>query len=626
MTNSAHLTTYLDEYIKMKNPQFAVLITGKWGCGKTYYIKKRIEEWSTPIEAEDDKSIILKPIYISVNGLNSINSIAHKIKAVIHPILYSKGMKAMKKITLTALQIVAKSKLDLDSDGTGEDLNSLLDTEGIINLFKSDSTAIRGNRILVIDDIERCKIPLDELFGFLNGIVEHSDSKVILLCDENKLKDVVNLENLSVEYDNFKEKLIGQTFALEVDYAALISEFIDNENDTILSSQKNLIIELFIASKCENLRLVKRCLIDIKRFFQQLPEGIESNQNYDFFISNVVAYLVIVSLEVRYGNQAIEHYQSYHWSDEAKKASNVLESKYNSILESYHLYNSAYSIPINYLVEFIETGFLVYLERIPIECRILNSHNLKDWEKLWNCYGLSNDEFTKILDSEKKRFIGKELEYVFEVVHLAGIFLSFEERNLVKFSRRKIVVAAKSNIKRIFDLYPDDTVRTCLSNQGYEFICHDTSEMKEIISYSQSLFNKRVSVLEANYVAAVWSKLGSETTRRSLNDLFNKATPTRRCTYCMESIFTQFPYKKLANKIAHLPNSTKIEIINFFIERYYLTGSGINGTINNKMKADKDNLFKISSILKSKAKQMKLIDKATTLNLIARIDEAINKM
>lgn len=32
------LTAYLNEYIKMAKPQFAVMITGKWGCGKTYYI------------------------------------------------------------------------------------------------------------------------------------------------------------------------------------------------------------------------------------------------------------------------------------------------------------------------------------------------------------------------------------------------------------------------------------------------------------------------------------------------------------------------------------------------------------------------------------------------------------
>jgi len=35
--------------------------------------------------------------------------------------------------------------------------------------------------------VERCKIPLDELYGFINDFVEHSQCKVILIADEDKL-------------------------------------------------------------------------------------------------------------------------------------------------------------------------------------------------------------------------------------------------------------------------------------------------------------------------------------------------------------------------------------------------------------------------------------------------------
>ena len=34
--------TYLGAY---DNPQYAVLIQGKWGCGKTFYINQLIEKW-----------------------------------------------------------------------------------------------------------------------------------------------------------------------------------------------------------------------------------------------------------------------------------------------------------------------------------------------------------------------------------------------------------------------------------------------------------------------------------------------------------------------------------------------------------------------------------------------------
>ncbi|MDR2870075.1 MAG: KAP family NTPase [Deferribacteraceae bacterium] len=37
------LLSKLKDYLKMENPQFAVLLTGEWGCGKIHYIKNIIE-------------------------------------------------------------------------------------------------------------------------------------------------------------------------------------------------------------------------------------------------------------------------------------------------------------------------------------------------------------------------------------------------------------------------------------------------------------------------------------------------------------------------------------------------------------------------------------------------------
>ena len=39
-----HIKKYIEYYIELDDPQYAVLLTGNWGCGKTYFIKKLIEE------------------------------------------------------------------------------------------------------------------------------------------------------------------------------------------------------------------------------------------------------------------------------------------------------------------------------------------------------------------------------------------------------------------------------------------------------------------------------------------------------------------------------------------------------------------------------------------------------
>lgn len=626
MTDNTQLTRYLDEYLKMDKPQFAVMIKGKWGCGKTYYIQQRIEEWSKQKSKHSSDKIDLKPIYISVNGLSTVNAVARKIKMALYPILYSKGAKVAKKLFLSFLRVATKSEVDLDRDGVGEDLNSFLDAEGIIELFKSDSSEIKGNRVLVFDDIERCRIPLDELFGFINGIVEHSNSKVVLICDEIKLEEVAEQEGLMVKYKEFKEKLIGQTFSMLVDYVGVISSFIEAAKNSVITQNKELIIDLFVASRCENLRLARHSLIDIKRFFEQLPVRLAKNPSFDDFASNVVAYLVITSLEERSGNSSIEKYQSYSFTDEDKKANQELESKYLSILERKSLYSSLYTIPIKYLLDFIRTGYIETPEMLVQGCRMLQSGNLTNWEKLWRCDKLSNAAFTTILKQEKDKFYKKKLDYVFEVAHMAGILLSLEKRGLVKLSRNHIVKIAKANIAKIYNESQNDFSRIMLNGQGYEFQESNSPEMKNIVSYAVSLYKVRVNKIKKEYVINVWNGLSADTTRNSLDKLFEEPTPDRQSKYAYEGIFTQIPPVEMASKIIALPNDTKMEFASFIVGRYYLDGAGIIGSIYDEMKADKQNLAKISFLLKKKSKRLRLLDKEKTLFIASKIDEAVTKM
>lgn len=623
---NTQLISYLDEYLQMQTPQFAVMITGKWGCGKTYFIKNIKDQWCSSNKNVSENSIDLKPIYVSLNGLSSINSVIRKVKTVLYPILYSKGATVAKTVILSALRIASKSFLDLDKDGAGEDMNNLLDAEGIIEVFKSDSDTLEGNRVMILDDVERCKIPLDELFGFINSIVEHSNSKVILICDEEKLDQVANKEGLATEYKNFKEKLVGQTFALAVNYADVAGQFIDKLSYPIINNNRHLIIDLFIASSRENLRLIRHCLIDIKRIFEQLPENIKENPNYDQFVKNIVAYVVIASIETRFGNNGIDYYQSYTFNDEAKKVSLELEQRYNPILEKYHIYGSSYTIPFKFLLEYIRNGFLASPDYLVSECRMLKSRNLANWEKLWNSYRLSNAEFSELLLNEKKRFYNKELQYVFEVIHLSGILLSLEKRQLTKLNRKHIVRVAKKTIENIINRYNNDFSRIYPDSRGYEFQESNAEEMQEIVDFARDKYIAQLKMLERDYVISVWNELGTDITQKELLDKFKEVTPSRECSYDRKGIFHQVKPELIVKKIIAMSNDSRLEFRWFLMNRYYLEGCGFICNISGEMKEDKDSLERISSMLKSRAKRKRLIERETIMMISAKIDEAINKM
>src|SRR3989339_1118767 len=135
-----HIDEFLNYYIddkKLKNPQYAVLLKGKWGSGKTHFIneyKKHLDEISQ------------KCIYVSLYGVTSYDEIETKLLKAIHPKLYNdktifagKILKGLLKGTL---------KLDLNDDGKTDGSASVQ-----IPNFKPEDLLNTKDRILIFDDV-----------------------------------------------------------------------------------------------------------------------------------------------------------------------------------------------------------------------------------------------------------------------------------------------------------------------------------------------------------------------------------------------------------------------------------------------------------------------------------------
>ena len=57
-----------------------------------------------------------------------------------------------------------------------------------------------GSFIFVFDDLERCDCPLNEIFGFLNELVEHENTKVIIIANEKELSSIADIQRLELQY------------------------------------------------------------------------------------------------------------------------------------------------------------------------------------------------------------------------------------------------------------------------------------------------------------------------------------------------------------------------------------------------------------------------------------------
>jgi septin family protein len=102
-TINGHIENYLSYYLESKvNPKFAVLLKGKWGCGKTWFVENFIKDKKKE-----------KFIYISVYGLSSFSEIEDQIFQKLHPVLSSKSFSIAGKI----LKGVMKTAIKIDLDG-----------------------------------------------------------------------------------------------------------------------------------------------------------------------------------------------------------------------------------------------------------------------------------------------------------------------------------------------------------------------------------------------------------------------------------------------------------------------------------------------------------------------------
>lgn len=168
-------------YLSDNAYNYAILIDGEWGCGKTFFIQNVLKR---QIEEKEKMSEHPRKIkYISLYGCKTIQDIQENI-------IWGFEEEAREKL---------KNITGANSYGAKIGGNILLSSRKIGNAiwkkFSNDTNAYEiasdwlpmKSYIFVFDDIERCDCPLNELFGFINGLVEHEGAKVILVAYEREI-------------------------------------------------------------------------------------------------------------------------------------------------------------------------------------------------------------------------------------------------------------------------------------------------------------------------------------------------------------------------------------------------------------------------------------------------------
>jgi hypothetical protein len=488
-----HIEEYLNYYCELPHsPKFAILLKGKWGSGKTWFINQYIEKlkakekekkgkWGSgktwfinPIEKlkakEKEKKLKQKEkkcVYVSLYGVTNYSEIQDLLLQQLYPFRTSKGMVLAGKVFTGLLKL--SLKIDLNKDGKDDGFwNISIPDIKIPQKFEDSSFSL-----LIFDDLERCSINIENILGYINSFVESQDLKVVIIANEEEIST-----EPAEKYKKIKEKLIGKTFEILPDFSGALNEVLNQVHNPqakeFLSKNLDFIQDLYRQAECMNLRILNQISLDFERFFEKLSEKARNKAE---LIKQLLELLIIFSIEISCGRLEPKDIsqidqklgEELAWARIGAKDTDSKENKANTedkksfmaIFEKYENisnmnYSSVFSpfftafpnLPVWGL--FFDKGIIdkEALEKSMLTSKYFKDENFPNWFKLLQYEQLSDDEFKKLIELVDLEYQNRVYEDISIIKHITGLFLNFSEVGLYPKTKENILDDAK--------LYIDD--------------------------------------------------------------------------------------------------------------------------------------------------------------------------
>lgn len=548
MSINQHIEDNLKYYLSLDKPEYAFLIVGSWGSGKTHFINHFINKHNKNNT---------KFIKISVFGLNNTIQIDQGIFQELHPILGSKYVKFAGNLIKGAISL--GFKLDMDSNGK-EDINingkvDKLALSDFINPKKNNKYEI----IIILDDIERSDIPLKELLGFVNHLVEISEIKVILIANE---EIILNSESTET-YNAFKEKVIGKTFEVHNDVDGYIEQLLKVRTKLKTNKHSVTIKDIYIRSQYSNLRIIKQSLDDFEFILKHIKAEYLKDE---IFFTSILYEFLALSFEIKHGNLSqdeLKNNVAFKSNGDNNNVEKNIYKKYfidkspnlNGKSWANLIFNSDFS-KIN-----DEISKLAYFYKS-------NEENKPLWLKLWNYRELEDDEFERLVGELEVLFKRMEYKDLRIFLHELALLIHFNKNNLCQMKLEEIDSITKEYISKHKDceswknslVSPDNRFNLT----GYSYYNYDD---KDFIRLQNLVYESNKETFEKNKI-----KIKNNITKQLLDAISNNnielITKFLIDQYSYKPIFNIIDPKEFIAVLASAKNSTITDLIDIINRRF----------------------------------------------------------
>lgn len=296
MTND-ELNRYIKHYIEKDKTGRAIMLTGAWGMGKSFYIKNSLIPFLEKPENGEHQCIV-----VSLYGLSDLADLSKAIyfEARVKKLNFeSEAGKAVLLAGKTVLKGLA-GHFGFNLDAGNTDLQALFNS---IDL---------SGKLIIFEDVERTKINIIDFLGHVNSLVEQDNVKVLLVTNEAeiiKYKPIQKIEpskeenawsvvhsrddeaerreytDETVTYLQAKEKSIGDTITFEGDLRSAIKEIISSfDNDVLLGFATDQtvqdIVEMMILIGSKNLRSVIFACQKTADIYEFIPDSTSQTEDF----------------------------------------------------------------------------------------------------------------------------------------------------------------------------------------------------------------------------------------------------------------------------------------------------------------------------------------------------------
>jgi len=467
------------DYIRADYTDYAIMINGEWGSGKTYFWNNKVRN---KIESMQLNGKRYRTIYMSLYGISNLEEISKKIFIETTQLMDKNLKKYMDNNEQKTIPEYAKTGLDM--------ANFFGVTQNGDKLDYSDFFAT-DDKVLCFDDLERANVDVIDILGYINNFVEHDHIKTIIICNEKELSTKLKSSNLEMktfiatylldkegdlikktdkpmverirdtieyvfdkanDYERIKEKLIGETFEYVPEFNYIINGILMRyekypELIRFLRENTNIIISTFNKSGTRNLRILKHALNDFKKIFDMVNKAYPNTNNR--VMQTMLIFTIAISYEIKAGKVTKDKFININSNEEYKA---ILVSS-RVFMDNRQFYIKEFDN--NYYYNFkAEYRFFKFIE-IYVRTRIFDMRTFKDnmeviintvdTDKLPAYKRLLTEEYWKITDDQFDGVIEEIIEDVkqgkispIDIVKMFAYFSYFSKRNLIKYDIRTI--------------------------------------------------------------------------------------------------------------------------------------------------------------------------------------------